>query len=116
MKKLLFILSVLLLNVQQVFAMNVDKFMDEKIAPFSDAVANIIFSPIPVFGTHVPIIIFWILIAGIFFTIYLKGIPVWGFKHACDLLIKPKETGNDKGSGEVSSFQALMTALEGTIG
>ena len=116
MKKLLFILSMLLFNVQQANAMNIDKFMDEKIAPFSDAVANIIFFPIPVFGTHVPIIIFWILIAGIFFTIYLKGIPVWGFKHACDLLIKPKETGNDKGSGEVSSFQALMTALSGTIG
>ena len=60
-------------------------------------------------------IIFWILIAGIFFTIYFKGICVWGFKHAIDVVTKPAEKNAD-GSGDVSSFQALATALSGTIG
>jgi len=93
--------------------MNVDVFMDKHIAPVSDAIAKIIFHPLHIFGADVPIIIFWILFAGVFFTFYLRGIAIWGFRHAIDLLAK-KPT--DKDSGEVSSFQALMTALSGTIG
>ncbi len=114
MKKLALMLSVLLLNTQQVFAMNIDKFMDETLAPITDKIANFIFIPINFFGSDVPLIIFWVLIAGIFFTVYLNGLPIWGFKHALDLLTKKKNP--DSGAGEVSSFQALMTALSGTIG
>ena len=55
-----------------------------------------------------------ILFAGIFFTIYFRGIAVWGFKHAVELIAKPKNSGDSV--GEVSSLQALATALSGTIG
>jgi len=114
MKRLSLLFFAMMLNVQQVLAMNVDKFMDENIAPISDAIADFIFFPIPICGYNVPIIIFWILFAGIFFTIYFKGISIWGLKHAVDnLIVKPK---NRDSCGEVSSFQALATALSGTIG
>lgn len=114
MNKFLIVLLTLLFNIQQAQAFSIDAFMDKKVAPVSDAIAAVIFHPINVFGTDVPIIIFWILFAGLFFTFYLRGIAVWGFKHAVDLVFKPKKT--EDGSGEVSSFQALMTALSGTIG
>ena len=113
MKRLFWLLTVLLMGVQQSFAFNFDALMDEKVAPISDAVAKIIFTPVTFFGNEVPIIIFWILFAGIFFTIYFKGIAIWGFKHAIDVVAKPAESDN---CGEVSSFQALATALSGTIG
>lgn len=96
-------------------ATNIDAFMDKHIAPVSDFVASIIFFPITIMGSKVPVIIFWILIAGIFFTVYFKGIAVWGFKHAIDIVAKPSDSTHD-GCGEVSSFQALATALSGTIG
>lgn len=115
MKKLMTFLTLLLCSMQSANAMNVDAFMDKHIAPISDAVANLIFFPISICGSKVPVIIFWILIAGIFFTIYFKGVAVWGFKHAIDVVAKPSEKSND-GCGEVSSFQALATALSGTIG
>ncbi len=115
MKKLSVLLMVLLVNIQQAFAMNVDKFMDKNVAPVSDKIASIIFYPIHFFGTDVPIIIFWILAAGLFFTFYLRFVPIWGFKHAFDVIFK-KKSPESSGSGEVSSFQALMTALSGTIG
>ncbi len=115
MKKLMTFLTVLLCGMQSANAMNVDAFMDKHIAPVSDAVANLIFFPISIFGSKVPLIIFWILFAGIFFTIYYKGISIWGFKHALDVVAKPAEKSAD-GCGEVSSFQALATALSGTIG
>ncbi len=115
MKKFMTFLMLLLSSMQSANAMNVDAFIDKHIAPISDAVANVIFLPISVCGTKVPLIIFWILFAGIFFTIYFKGIAVWGFKHAIDVVSKPAEKSED-GSGDVSSFQALATALSGTIG
>lgn len=115
MKKFLLTLLALLSGMQSAHAVNVDAFMDKYIAPVSDWVASLIFFPINICGSKVPVIIFWILAAGIFFTFYFRGIAIWGFKHALDLIIKPKKS-DGSGEGEVSSFQALATALSGTIG
>ena len=114
MTRLLLLIFTFLMSLTTAQAMNIDAFMDKHIAPVSDFVASIIFFPITIMGSKVPLIIFWILIAGIFFTIYFKGIAVWGFKHAIDVVSKP--AGGKDGCGEVSSFQALATALSGTIG
>lgn len=115
MNKFLLVLLTILFNVQQACAMNVDDFMDKHIAPISDTVASWIFFPVKIGSSEVPLIIFWILAAGIFFTIFFRGISVWGLKHAVDVVAKPSEKHSD-GNGEVSSFQALATALSGTIG
>ena len=93
---------------QNAMALNVDAFMDKHVAPVSDFIAGIIFYQISFFGQKVPLIIFWILFAGIFFTIYFKGIAVWGFKHAIDTVSKPAEKTSN-GCGEVSSFQAFVS-------
>ena len=114
MNRLFTLLFTLFLGLPCANAMNVDSFIDKNVAPISDKIAEIIFYQINFFGSKVPLIIFWILFAGIFFTIYFKGICVWGFKHALDLIIKPKDNGEN--CGEVSSLQALATALSGTIG
>ena len=120
MNKLFTVLLTTLMFTLKAQAMNVDAFMDKHVAPISDAIANVIFYQINFFGNKVPLIIFWILFAGIFFTIYYKGICVWGFKHAIELIVKPHKHSNGDNSsnncGEVSSFQALATALSGTIG
>ena len=112
MKKFITFLMLLLCSVQSANAMNFDAFMDKHIAPVSNAVANIIFYPIKICGAEIPIIIFWILVAGLFFTIYLKGIPVWGFMHSIHSIVKPsKEQGaNDDGSG-VLQLLFLWVAL-----
>lgn len=115
MKKFFMLLLSFVMSLQSAQAMNIDAFIDKNIAPVSDAVARVIFFPVSLFGNQVPLIIFWILFAGIFFTIYFKGISIWGFKHAIETVTKPAEKHGD-GCGEVSSFQALATALSGTIG
>ena len=103
-----------IVSMQKAFAFNVDAFMDNTVAPVSDAIAKVIFTTVPLPGGEIPIIILWILFAGIFFTIYFKGVAIWGLKHAVEQLVSPTNKGD--GSGEVSSFQALATALSGTIG
>lgn len=115
MRKITTLLLAFMSIMQCAWAVNVDEFMDKHVAPVSDYIAGIIFYPVDFFGNKVPMIIFWILFAGIFFTIYFKGISIWGFKHAIDTVSKPTEKSSD-GCGEVSSFQALATALSGTIG
>ena len=115
MKKLWILLVTMLMSLQTAQAMNIDAFIDKHIAPVSDAIAKMIFFSVPLPGGKIPAIILWVLIAGIFFTIYFKGIAVWGFKHAIDNVTAKPEGGGD-GCGEVSSFQALATALSGTIG
>jgi AGCS family alanine or glycine:cation symporter len=115
MKKFYTFMMLLLAGMQSANAINVDAFMDKHIAPVSDAVAKMIFFPISICGSKVPVIIFWVLFAGIFFTLFFKGICIWGFKHAVDLIAKPSKDSKE-GGGDVSSFQALATALSGTIG
>ena len=115
MNKILYlILAFLTLSFNKVYAFNVDKFMDENIAPVSDKIASWVFYPINIGGSEIPFVVLWVLVAGIFFTFYLRGIAVWGFGHALKVLAKPQKSKD--GFGEVSSFQALMTALSGTIG
>lgn len=119
MKRIFWLLSVIMMGMQGAFAFDVNQFMDDNLAPCMNGIASFIFTPVPTFGIeamkniHVPFVIFWILIAGIFFTIYFKGVSIWGLKHAVEQLFKPK---NSEDSGDVSSFQALATALSGTIG
>lgn len=95
-------------------AMTVNDFVENYVGRITDAIAAFIFTPISIFGAQVPIIILWILSAGIFFTCYLRGIPIWGFKHSLKVISGAKK--DNGGDGEVSAFQALSTALSGTIG
>lgn len=109
---LLFIGIFLSSNIAQ--ASTVNKFVENYIAKITDAIAAFIFTPVNIFGAEVPVIILWILFAGIFFTIYLRCIPIWGFKHSIKVIANARK--EDGGDGEVSPFQALATALSGTIG
>lgn len=111
------ILLSLLTACPSAFALTIDQYIDNAVSPLTEIVSKIVFFPIPMFGTEIPVIILWIFIGGVIFTIYFKGISIWGFKHAFDVLFT-KKTEQEKSdeSGEVSSFEALATALSGTVG
>lgn len=117
MRKFLLLMCTLLLNLQSAFAFNVDTFIDEKVAPITNKIAALVFTSIKIGSVDLPLIMLWILVAGFFFTFYFKGVSLLGLKHSIDILTKKPEKGDaHDGSGEVSSFQALATALSGTIG
>lgn len=117
MKKIFLVLSALfttlVLNCQQAFAFNLDHEIEKYVTPVSNKIASVMFFPITIFGAQIPVIILWILIAGIFFTVYLNGVAVWGLKHSFEILKKPKDKNAD---GEISPLGALMSALSGTVG
>jgi len=64
--------------------------------------------------SRLPLIVVWLVSAAVFFTTYLGFMNIRGFKHAIDLVrgrfSKPED------AGEVSHFQALATAVSGTVG
>ncbi len=95
-----------------------DKKIDGFVAPVSDAVSEFVFYPLTISGVGIPIIIVWLLLGAIIFTVVTRGISIWGFKHAIDVIMGKYSNKKDDESdeGEVSSFQALATALSGTIG
>ncbi|MCB1317362.1 MAG: sodium:alanine symporter family protein, partial [Leptospiraceae bacterium] len=54
---------------------------------------------------------------GLFLTFRLRGIQITHFSYALYLaLIKRKESDGEDSAGEISHFQALMTALSATVG
>ncbi|MFT5115656.1 MAG: AGCS family alanine or glycine:cation symporter [Parasphingorhabdus sp.] len=73
---------------------------------------NFIFSPFP--GTSFPWIVAWLVVAATVFTFYFGFIQFRAFKHSISLVKGDYSDPND--TGEVSHFQALATALSGTVG
>ncbi len=63
---------------------------------------------------HIPVIIFWLIFGAVFFTLFMRFINITGFGHAIALVRGRYDNPDDP--GEVSHFQALATALSGTVG
>jgi len=65
-------------------------------------------------GATVPLVVAWLVIGAIYFTVRMGFINFRGFKHAIDV-VRGKYDSKDA-EGEVSHFQALSSALSATVG
>ena len=91
-----------------------EKAINSFFDPLADAVSSAIFYAPTIMGTEVPLIVFWLVIAAAIFTIYFRGIQFTGFKTALDLVRGKYSRASDP--GEVTHFQALSSAVSGTVG
>ena len=137
MKKIL--LSLLLLFIPLVtFAQDkgLDQQIDEAFKPISDFFSQVIFFTIPLAGMDVPFVLLLLVGSALFFTIYFKFPNVFHFKTAINVVrgkyddldhisVNPElaidgdiaDTIKDESEeGEVTHFQALATAVSGTVG
>ena len=78
------------------------------------ALSEVVFGQISVFDTRIEWAVVWMAIPMVFFTIYLKFVNVRKMRLAFQIL-KGRYSDPDA-PGQVSQFQALTTALSGTIG
>ncbi|WP_318309914.1 amino acid carrier protein [Flagellimonas crocea] len=62
----------------------------------------------------IPFIVIWLVLGALFFTIRMGFINVRGFKHSIDLAKGKYDDPN--APGQVTHFQALATAVSGTVG
>ncbi|MDP6375967.1 MAG: alanine/glycine:cation symporter family protein [Pseudomonadales bacterium] len=93
---------------------SLDQAIDQLMRPVADAVSGFIFFSIEAFGAEIPLIVLWLIAGGVFFTVYLRFVNVRGFLHAIDI-VRGKYADPDH-PGEISQFQALTTAVSGTVG
>ncbi|WP_163835310.1 alanine/glycine:cation symporter family protein [Spartinivicinus ruber] len=107
-------LFLLLLVSNYSYANSVDLTVNNYLAPISDTLSAIVFFSIPILGANVPLIVLWLACAAAFFTCYLKFINLRGFTHAFQLI--RGDYCNPKAKGEISHFQAVATAISGTVG
>jgi len=63
---------------------------------------------------RLPLIVVWLILGAITFTVVMKFVNIRGFKHAIQLIRGKYDDPDDP--GEVSHFQALTTALSATVG
>jgi AGCS family alanine or glycine:cation symporter len=95
-------------------AVGIDQRIQDAVTPFTDAVAAAVFSAISIGGVQLPLILLWLIAAAVFCTLYFRFINFRGFMLGFRLI---RGDYSDKTSaGEASHFQALATALSGTVG
>mgnify|MGYP006197137411 CR=1 FL=1 len=82
--------------------------------PVADAVASVIFYAPTIAGVTFPLIVLWLVVAAVVFTIYFKGIQFTSWKTSLDLVRGKFSRASDP--GEVTHFQALSSAVSGTVG
>ncbi|RYG93234.1 alanine:cation symporter family protein [Loktanella sp. IMCC34160] len=102
----------LALGAAPAMAQSLDEKVNEVFANSTGWFVNFIFSPFP--GTSFPWIVMWLVIAATVFTLYFGFVQFRTFGHAIRLVRGDYSDPND--AGEVSHFQALATALSGTVG
>lgn len=93
-------------------AVSFDQKVNDVFAGSTGWFVNLIFMNLP--GTNFPWIVLWLVVAASIFTIYFGFIQFKAFGHAISLVKGDYSDPDD--AGEVSHFQALTTALSGTVG
>ena len=94
--------------------MEIDRIIDSTFEPVSNAIASVIFYSVRFLELEIKLILVWLVVAALFFTIYLGFINIRYFKHAIDVLRGKHDSGHS--NGQISRFQALMTSLSATVG
>ena len=95
-------------------AAGIDEIIDTAVRPVTTAISEIVFFAVPIFGAQMPLVVLWLVMGAVFFTVYFRFVNLRGFGHALRLV--RGDYSNPDHQGEVSHFQALATALSGTVG
>ena len=117
MKKYIFLFLSLLSSINlSAQEKGLDQRIDEAFQPISDFFSKYVFYPI---GDY-PFVIYLLVGSALFFTIYF-GFPNLKYFWTAINVVRGKydkleQNDNDSKDGEVSHFQALATAVSGTVG
>ncbi len=91
-----------------------DAAVEAAIRPLAAALSSFVFYPLSLFGVEVPWIVLWLAVAATFFTLYFGFINLRGFGLAIRLV--RGDFHDPEAPGEISHFQAVATAVSGTVG
>ncbi len=93
---------------------SVDEAMAAILGPGGDGLSSVVFFEFQIFGLAIPWIVVWMGLPMLVLTVYFGFINLRGFKIAWKVV--RGRYWDETAPGEVSQFQALTTALSGTVG
>ena len=109
-----------------------DEKIDEAFKPIADWFGALIFYTAPIMGKDIPIVVIVLVVGALFFTLFFGLINIRLFPLAIRIVSGKYDDLDDEGNsettsndasdssedhhGEVSHFQALATAVSGTVG
>ena len=99
---------------QEEEASGIDAAINNALTPAADFVSGIVFFTVPVAGADLPLIVVWLVVAAVFFTFYFGFVNFRSTPQAWRLI--RGDYFNKDDAGEVTHFQAIATALSGTVG
>ncbi len=91
----------------------IDAWVNDAVAPLAAGLSAFIFYKVEVLGAQLPLVVLWLVAGGLWFTLRFRFINFRGFGEALRLVRRSPAEGS---TGEVSHFQALSTAVSGTVG
>ncbi|GAA2335483.1 alanine/glycine:cation symporter family protein [Saccharopolyspora halophila] len=93
---------------------NIENSINTVFDPVATALSNFVFAEISIAGVSFPWIVAWLVVAATVFTVFFGFIQFRNFKLSVDL-VRGKYTDPNE-AGEINHFQALASALSGTVG
>ncbi|MEQ8935939.1 MAG: alanine:cation symporter family protein, partial [Amphiplicatus sp.] len=87
--------------------------IDQAFGPISDAVNAVIFYSVRIGGVDLPLVVIWLIGAAAIITVSLGFINLRGFRHALSIVTRKR---SHEGDGQITHFEALSSALSGTVG
>jgi alanine or glycine:cation symporter, AGCS family len=94
--------------------MTADERINTWLAPVADWFGKVIFFSVPVAGADLPLIMVWLIMGGVVCTLAFRFVNLRGFRHS--LRVIRGDYSSREHPGEASPFQALSTAVSGTVG
>jgi AGCS family alanine or glycine:cation symporter len=94
--------------------MTIDQIINSWLAPIADWLGKVVFFSVPVAGAQLPLIVVWLIMGGVVCTLAFRFINLRGFRHSARVI--RGDYSNRNLPGEASPFQALSTAVSGTVG
>jgi AGCS family alanine or glycine:cation symporter len=91
----------------------IDATINAWMRPVADGLSSVVFFEVPVGDADLPLVVLWLAAGAFYFTVRFNFINIRGFVPAIRLVWSSAPSEHP---GEVSHFQALATALSGTVG
>ncbi|MCX4561564.1 alanine/glycine:cation symporter family protein [Streptomyces phaeochromogenes] len=93
---------------------SIDDAVSDFFEPVAEKVSEFVFYAVPVGDTDLPLIVAWLVVAGLIFTTWFGLVQIRKFALATKV-VRGKYDEEDS-PGEVNHFQALTAAVSGTVG
>jgi AGCS family alanine or glycine:cation symporter len=93
---------------------SVDQLINSWLAPVADWLGKVVFFSVPVAGAELPLILVWLIMGGVVCTLAFRFVNLRGFGHSARVI--RGDYSSSTHPGEATPFQALSTAVSGTVG